>query len=108
MLIPVFALGRAQVGVVLCSTKWFVFIILISHLINCALHKFVLLRCISFQRYYSVLNQTQVLFVLKISRCIFSQRVNFGVQELCILLDEYWERMNLDMPIYISAGKYST
>lgn len=25
-------------------------------------------------------------------------------QELCILLDEYWERTNLDMPIYISAG----
>ncbi|KAG0593991.1 hypothetical protein M758_UG037700 [Ceratodon purpureus] len=25
-------------------------------------------------------------------------------QELCILLDEYWERTNLAMPIYISAG----
>ncbi|KAG0572445.1 hypothetical protein KC19_VG095700 [Ceratodon purpureus] len=25
-------------------------------------------------------------------------------QELCILLDEYWERTNLDIPIYISAG----
>ncbi|KAL2608096.1 hypothetical protein R1flu_026669 [Riccia fluitans] len=25
-------------------------------------------------------------------------------QELCILLDEYWERMNLKYPIYFSAG----
>ncbi|XP_010271360.1 PREDICTED: cleavage and polyadenylation specificity factor subunit 3-II [Nelumbo nucifera] len=25
-------------------------------------------------------------------------------QELCILLDDYWERMNLDIPIYFSAG----
>ncbi|XP_002975487.2 cleavage and polyadenylation specificity factor subunit 3-II, partial [Selaginella moellendorffii] len=25
-------------------------------------------------------------------------------QELCILLDEYWERMNLKVPIYFSAG----
>ncbi|CAM6102771.1 unnamed protein product [Calypogeia fissa] len=25
-------------------------------------------------------------------------------QELCILLDEYWERMNLSIPIYFSAG----
>eukprot|EP00249_Psilotum_nudum_P010719 c22718_g1_i1 orf=119-2434(-) len=25
-------------------------------------------------------------------------------QELCILLDEYWERMNLKAPIYFSAG----
>eukprot|EP00191_Tetraselmis_sp_GSL018_P024432 CAMPEP_0177626196 /NCGR_PEP_ID=MMETSP0419_2-20121207/30522_1 /TAXON_ID=582737 /ORGANISM="Tetraselmis sp., Strain GSL018" /LENGTH=635 /DNA_ID=CAMNT_0019127229 /DNA_START=149 /DNA_END=2057 /DNA_ORIENTATION=- len=28
-------------------------------------------------------------------------------QELCILLDEYWERMNLDVPIYLSAGMTS-
>lgn len=26
-------------------------------------------------------------------------------QELCILLDDYWERMNLKVPIYFSAGK---
>ncbi|XP_072977847.1 cleavage and polyadenylation specificity factor subunit 3-II isoform X2 [Typha angustifolia] len=25
-------------------------------------------------------------------------------QELCILLDDYWERMNLKVPIYLSAG----
>ncbi|KAK3133275.1 hypothetical protein QOZ80_6AG0534520 [Eleusine coracana subsp. coracana] len=25
-------------------------------------------------------------------------------QELCILLDDYWERMNLEVPIYLSAG----
>ncbi|CAA6669787.1 unnamed protein product [Spirodela intermedia] len=25
-------------------------------------------------------------------------------QELCILLDDYWERMNLNIPIYFSAG----
>jgi Cft2 family RNA processing exonuclease len=25
-------------------------------------------------------------------------------QELCILLDTYWERMNLTVPIYFSAG----
>jgi integrator complex subunit 11 len=25
-------------------------------------------------------------------------------QELCILLDEYWERTNLKVPIYFSAG----
>lgn len=25
-------------------------------------------------------------------------------QELCILLDDYWERMNLKIPIYFSAG----
>ncbi|WCJ33621.1 Cleavage and polyadenylation specificity factor subunit 3-II [Euphorbia peplus] len=25
-------------------------------------------------------------------------------QELCILLDDYWERMNLNVPIYFSAG----
>ncbi|XP_039127819.1 LOW QUALITY PROTEIN: cleavage and polyadenylation specificity factor subunit 3-II [Dioscorea cayenensis subsp. rotundata] len=25
-------------------------------------------------------------------------------QELCLLLDEYWERMNLKVPIYFSAG----
>lgn len=25
-------------------------------------------------------------------------------QELCILLDTYWERMNLNIPIYFSAG----
>eukprot|EP00873_Tetraselmis_striata_P036643 jgi/Tetstr1/456907/TSEL_043577.t1 len=28
-------------------------------------------------------------------------------QELCILLDEYWERMNLDVPIYFSSGMTS-
>jgi len=26
-------------------------------------------------------------------------------QELCILLDTYWERMNLKVPIYFSAGR---
>ncbi|KAJ0037886.1 hypothetical protein Pint_22403 [Pistacia integerrima] len=26
------------------------------------------------------------------------------IQELCILLDDYWERMNLRVPIYFSAG----
>lgn len=25
-------------------------------------------------------------------------------QELCILLDSYWERMNLNIPIYFAAG----
>ena len=25
-------------------------------------------------------------------------------QELCILLETYWERMKLDVPIYFSAG----
>ena len=25
-------------------------------------------------------------------------------QELCMLLDDYWERMNLTVPIYFSAG----
>ena len=25
-------------------------------------------------------------------------------QELCLLLDSYWERMNLSAPIYFSAG----
>ncbi len=25
-------------------------------------------------------------------------------QELCLLLDNYWERMNLSAPIYFSAG----
>ncbi len=25
-------------------------------------------------------------------------------QELCILLDSYWDRMNLRVPIYFSAG----
>lgn len=25
-------------------------------------------------------------------------------QELCLLLDSYWERMNLNAPIYFSAG----
>ena len=25
-------------------------------------------------------------------------------QELCLLLDSYWERMNLSSPIYFSAG----
>jgi hypothetical protein len=25
-------------------------------------------------------------------------------QELCMLLDDYWERMNLKVPIYLSAG----
>lgn len=25
-------------------------------------------------------------------------------QELCILLETYWERMNLNVPIYFSAG----
>ncbi|XP_038901169.1 cleavage and polyadenylation specificity factor subunit 3-II isoform X2 [Benincasa hispida] len=25
-------------------------------------------------------------------------------QELCVLLDDYWERMNLKVPIYVSAG----
>ena len=25
-------------------------------------------------------------------------------QELCILLESYWERMNLDVPIYFTAG----
>ena len=27
-----------------------------------------------------------------------------GLQELCILLDEYWERLGLTVPIYFSAG----
>ena len=27
-------------------------------------------------------------------------------QELCILLDTYWERMNLKVPIYFSAGAW--
>ena len=27
-----------------------------------------------------------------------------GLQELCILLDEYWERLGLQVPIYFSAG----
>lgn len=40
MLIPVFALGRAQVGLILCSTKLFLFIVLISYVIYCALGKF--------------------------------------------------------------------
>jgi integrator complex subunit 11 len=25
-------------------------------------------------------------------------------QELCMLLDDYWERMDLKVPIYFSAG----
>ena len=25
-------------------------------------------------------------------------------QELCILLESYWERMNLNIPIYFSLG----
>lgn len=25
-------------------------------------------------------------------------------QELCILLETYWDRMNLDVPIYFSMG----
>ena len=29
-------------------------------------------------------------------------------QELCILLDMYWERMNLAVPIYFSAGTLQT
>lgn len=26
------------------------------------------------------------------------------MQELCILLEDYWERMNLKVPIYFSTG----
>jgi integrator complex subunit 11 len=26
-------------------------------------------------------------------------------QELCILIESYWERMNLNVPIYFSKGK---
>ena len=29
-------------------------------------------------------------------------------QELCILIDAYWERMNLNVPIYFSAGMIFT
>lgn len=28
----------------------------------------------------------------------------FCAQELCILLDEYWDRLGLTTPIYFSAG----
>ncbi|KAK2445995.1 cleavage and polyadenylation specificity factor 73-I [Trifolium repens] len=27
-------------------------------------------------------------------------------QELCLLLDDYWERMNLKVPIYLSVGYF--
>jgi Cft2 family RNA processing exonuclease len=38
--------------------------------------------------------------------CVEARIAGFvgGWQELCILLDEYWERTNLKVPIYFSAG----
>jgi len=41
------------------------------------------------------------LYIIKVLIPVFALG---RAQELCILLDTYWENMNLNVPIYFSAG----